>query len=192
MRTSRVWGGLGLVVMLTPPVSAQDTNGEGKAVTDARVRFSLADIQSLEAWTTRHTTLTGTVQPSEPPTTLRVRVRTTPDSAYRTIVRVLTERGYSVRDGLPHALSTSDHYVAGVGMVRVHVRVLPDSLGSVVHVSGEWRRLRRLLIVSAMSKDSVVIAAGAGGARGAQAWQELSAIGEELGGVVLDETDLHR
>lgn len=69
-------------------------------------------------------------------------------------------------------------------MVRLHARVMPDSLGTAVQLSGEWRRLRRLLIVSAMAKDSVVIAYGAGGSRGTQAWNELTAIGEDLGGVM--------
>lgn len=131
-------------------------------------------------------------QPSPGATQLRVHVRTTPDSAYGMVTRQLIARGYQVREGAANALSTGDRYVAGVGMVRLSARVMPDSLGATVQLSGEWRRLRRLLILSAMTKDSVVIAYGAGGSRGTQAWQELTAIAEEIGGAVTYASAIRR
>jgi hypothetical protein len=147
-------------------------------------RFETGRGPSAAEWVVREGGADTTAQPSFGATQIRVHLRTPPDSAYGIVARLLIARGYQVREGVANALSTGDHYLAGVGMVRLTARVMPDSLGARVDVSGEWRRLRRLLIVSAMAKDSVVIAAGAGGSRGAQAWQELTTIAEELGGVV--------
>lgn len=132
------------------------------------------------------------VQPSSGATQIRVHVRALPDSAYGMVARLLIARGYQVRDGVGDTLSTGDRYLAGVGMVRLHVQVRPDSLGATVRFSGEWRRLRRLLLVSAVAKDSVVIAYGTGGSRGTQAWQELTAIAEDIGGAVTYATAIRR
>ena len=126
----------------------------------------------------------ASTQPSTAATHIRVQVRAMPDSAYRILARVLIDRGYSVRDGISHSLTTDDRHVADAGMVRLYASVSPDSLGAVVQLSGEWRRLRRLWILSAVTKDSVVIAYGAGGSRGTHAWQELTAVGEALGHVI--------
>ncbi len=104
MRISRVWCGLGLVGILTSPVAAQDPNSEGALVPGARVRFSVVDLQSPEAWAARRMTLKGTVL-SAPTDSLVIRYGGASElSVRRTAITDLavsrgTEPGWRARPG---------------------------------------------------------------------------------------------
>ena len=93
------------------------------------------------------------------PSICHVRVRLDSDSALTLAARVLRGAGYKLEEALdPLAMDTGPKYVRGAGMLRLSVRVRRLDSGSEVGVTAEVRRLRRLLVFSAVSPVEPVVA----------------------------------
>jgi hypothetical protein len=122
------------------------------------------------------------VQPPKGAARILVHLRTTPDSSYRLVATALRARDYSINDSdsTDATLATDAHYVAG-GLVEISVAIRTDSSGSVVEVSGVYRRLTRLLLIfSAVSPKRIAITYGGNSSRELNLWNELAWIARYL------------
>ncbi len=95
------------------------------------------------------------------PTVCVVRVNIPVDSALTRASRLLLAVGYELDGAVdPYAIETRPRYVRGAGMMTVEVRVEPIDSGALVRFSGEVRRMRRILVVSATSPSETIVADG--------------------------------